>query len=96
MIERVARTFYECTNGAFIPDCAAPNDPPVFVPASWDSADVRDRDHHLANARAVLTAMREPTTSMIDAMYDEYQNGGKGSLRDDWIEAIDAALEEGR
>jgi hypothetical protein len=87
MVERVARTFYERTHGAFIPDCAAPNDPPMFVPASWDSADVRDRDHHMANARAVLDAMREPTDAMLDA--------GK-CTHEHWQRMIDAALSERR
>lgn len=51
--------------------------------------------YFMAYARAVIEAIREPSAQMIDAMYDEYQGGGKGSLRDCWFEAIDALLEEG-
>ena len=44
--------------------------------------------------RAVIAAIREPSEGMIDAMYDEYEGGGKGSLRDCWFEGIDTLLKE--
>jgi len=51
-----------------------------------------DREMWREISRSVIAAMREPTAAMIDAMYDEYQGGGKGSLRDAYRGAIDAEL----
>lgn len=65
-----------------------------------------DKDDQVANvgplnwelfadqARAVLQAIREPSGGMIDEGYASYDANG-GSLRDVFMDMIDAALEEG-
>lgn len=52
-----------------------------------------DWQRFLPLARAVLTAIREPSEGMIDEAYASYHANG-GSLRDVFMDMIDVALEE--
>jgi hypothetical protein len=83
MIERVARELCQCDerNGA----------------APWDWYKEKGRDDYRERARAVLTAMREPTGAMVDAMVrthvpEDFENMGCERC---FIAAIAAALAEG-
>ncbi|MGL4640512.1 MAG: hypothetical protein ACRCVX_12390 [Shewanella sp.] len=52
----------------------------------------RDMDHFRNVARAVLMAIREPSSEMIEDAYNSYA-ANNGSLRDVFMDMIDVVLE---
>ena len=82
MVEKVAKSVYEKRNG---PGCLP-----------WAHQTKGHRDPYLADARAALEAMREPTGAMIEAGMHKPFPGEAPRLDDDtcletWQAMIDAA-----
>lgn len=59
----------------------------------WESLSPDAQARWMGAARAVLQAIREPDVVMIDEAYASYDANG-GSLRDVFMDMIDAALGE--
>ncbi len=68
-----------------------------FFTTRWDNLPLAVRDEWCGDARAAITAMREPTEAMVNRARDPRTANGsplsKG-LHDTWKAMIDAALQE--
>lgn len=62
--------------------------------AKPDSEGIEPGDY-LSAARAVLTAIREPSEGMVRANSDHWERGDDPSIAERWQVMIDAALSEG-
>lgn len=59
----------------------------------WDKLGERAKARWIVDASAVVAAIRVPSVAMIDEAYSSYDANG-GSLRDVFMDMIDAALAE--
>lgn len=84
MIERVAR--------------AISNSDPANAEDGWDDNSPAVKDDYRKQARAAITAMREPTEDMLKATKyppcDHHLDPRDGVVPEQWEAMIDAALEE--
>ena len=99
IIERAARALYGEPGLSFIRDCTEPSASPKVRKCpphgvTWDDAQPETKEAFRDHARAVLRAIREPSEGMIEEGYASYDANG-GSLRDAFMDMIDAALGEG-
>jgi hypothetical protein len=78
MIERCARAIYEKRNG---PGCSP-----------WANRPKGHKDPYLADARAAIEAMREPTDDMRDAAFDTHFPMSLNQVQEVYRAMIDAAL----
>lgn len=71
-LERAARALHDRTRQfRYIRDCTKPELPPVRRPApfvEWDDLSDEERAERIEQARAVLTAIREPSEGMEQAI----------------------------
>lgn len=79
MVERVARVLYVRACGD----------------GDWSDETQELRDHYLADARAAIEAMREPTVEMLVSAQEEWMCVRAAEERGDfvWRAMIDAALD---
>lgn len=80
MIDRAARSLFDDEH-----------DTPSIV---WEDADDEEKEAWRESVRTVLRAIREPDEGMIDEGYASYDANG-GSIRDVFMDMIDAALGDG-
>jgi len=95
MVEKIARAIY--SQHGFCYD----DDERMFEPYPFDELDEIERSNFVSQARAVLTALREPTENMIDmgACHEDQDHHivDEGSIAQDvWRAMVDAAIEEGK
>lgn len=96
-LERAGKALYErdpLTQDAFRRDCLNPNDKGTArsEPLPWEDLGQDDRDAYIADARAVIEAIREPSEAMLHrADGVEIAPWSSG-----WTAMINALLEEGQ
>lgn len=107
-LERAGKALYErdpLTQDVFRRDCLNPaaGFASRTEPLPWEELGQDDRDAYIADARAVIEAIREPSEAMEAAGYgntkgDPDNTGIVDNPRPDdaWRAMIDALLEEGR
>jgi len=91
MIQRLGRTLYERT-GRYIRDPERPELPPTYMANRWQAVSALERAIQIENARAILSALREPTEAMRRAGLAACD--GDEAVLDGWEAMIAAALAE--
>lgn len=82
MIDKIARAMHAGVNGHVTP------------PPTWDNQSEQSQNYWRIGARAAITALREPTETMIDAGSKEQRNILSKPIEGIWSAMIDAALED--
>ena len=94
-LERAARAL--CTNNILVRDCSEPDALPVIETESYDDLTEVERTAAMSRVRAVLAAIREPSSAMTHAAQSESHVAGDCEVdyHGIWASMIDAMLEEG-
>ena len=80
MIDKIARAMHASVNGHVQP------------PPTWDNQSEQSQNYWRIGARAAISAMREPTETMIDAGSKEQRNILSKPIEGIWAAMIDDAL----